>query len=114
MKYQEMSTAELRSILAEINGELTRRANGSIPIWDGRNGQVGVAPSGGALLEVEWAVKDQSYQDWYPSEDAALAALHILAASHGRVPVNGQVDLTARGCHASYAVVRVTEQGEQR
>lgn len=60
-------------------------------------------------MGVYWAVSDQSVERWYPTEEAARAALQSLALSEGRVAREDgmYVDLTAYNYHTSYARVEV-------
>lgn len=78
-----------------------------ITIWTGRDGDIAQAPPYGAILRVDWAVRQSSYEDWYPTIETAKAALAALAAEYHRLPSdNGMyVDLTADGCIESYARV---------
>jgi hypothetical protein len=66
-------------------------------------------PSGGAVLEVRWAVDDQSYDEWFSTVEAANASLEAIAAAHGRRVDRStrgySVDLTASGCIPSSARV---------
>lgn len=88
------------------NGQLAEFAGVPLVI-EQRGEHLNDIPAGGALLEVSWAVANQSYTEWYPSVEAAKAALLKLARSEGRAPAEDgmYVDLTASGCHSSSAWV---------
>jgi len=99
----------IRSQITELEGQLSTLAGEGLPIWSGRDGGIYFQdmPTGGATLTVEWAVSDHSYEDWYPTTEAAKAALLELARANFRaVNENGfEADLTAPGCHDSRAYV---------
>jgi hypothetical protein len=109
-RLSSMSLDGLSALEAEIAGERARRAGTGIEIRNGRDGDVADAPDGGAVLRVRWAVEEQSTDTWYPSSEAAEAALIALARAHGRVPSRNSdgrfaVDLTCNGCCTSNAWV---------
>lgn len=96
---------EIRSACTAALAQIAQRDGEPLTLWTGRDGQIHPKPATGAILGVYWAVSDQSYETWYPSVGAAQAELHALALHHGRVPREDglYVDLTAPGCHTSYA-----------
>jgi hypothetical protein len=98
---------DVRSEITKLESELAALAGEPLLIWDGRNGDVRDCPPGGARLYVSWAINDRSYEEWYPTTEAAKAALLKLAHANGRVPDDQgmHVDLTAPGCHSSSARV---------
>ena len=64
------------------------------------------------MLYVEMAVEDASYVEWYPSVDAAKAALAMVAGD-SRVERGGAyVDLTVAGCSRSEAWVETRPAAE--
>ena len=102
-----LSLDNIRRAVADGYGAIAKAANTSYEVWNGREGAVADVPSYGATLMVNWAVHDQSCEEWYPTEKAAMAALHAVAASHGRTVVGRTVNLTSHNCHESIARVRV-------
>lgn len=103
MNLQPLTLAELDTLESDISAERARRAGHPLNITSRDIDRP--CPSYGWLLDVTWAVSDLSYVDWYPTEDAARAALHQLAA--GTACVEGDtVDLTSPGCHYSGASIR--------
>lgn len=99
--------ASIRSKIAALEGELAAIEGKPLRLYDGHYGQVHDTPQGGAILHVQWAISDQSYEDWYPTTEAAKAALLRLARDCGTAPdaTGFHVDLTAPGCHQSSAWV---------
>jgi hypothetical protein len=102
-----LSLEELAQLETDIDAERHRRRGTPLRVWD-RDGERPY-PSGGAILHVQWAVADHSYSDWYPTLEAANAALEIIAAGHERLVERRDrgyyVDLTLSGCHGSSAWV---------
>lgn len=98
---------EIRSEIANLKGELAALAGEGLEVWNGLDGGVADTPEGGATLTVEWAISDRSYMAWYPTTEAAKAALLKVAADNHCVPSDDgfYVDLTAQGCHSSKAYV---------
>jgi hypothetical protein len=104
----KLTLDELSELEASIAGERSRRSGEPLEIWNGREGQIATRPPGGFILKCSWAIEDQSYADWYPTEEAAIAALEALAKSERRVVTRREgywpsVDLTAPGCYPSRA-----------
>jgi hypothetical protein len=102
-----MSVAELGELDALIVAARARRAGEPIEIYS-RCVQHASPPAGGYCLHVRWAISDQSYVDWYPTLEAATAAIEALAKREGRVVDKREgywpsVDLTCPGCHPSRA-----------
>ena len=97
----------LRGEIARLRGKIAALAGEGLPVWEATTGDIRDLPPGGATLSVEFAVEDQSYEDWYPNTRAAKAALFELARQHGRVPTTDglNVDLTEPGCKPSRAYV---------
>lgn len=100
------TTEEIRAQLATLEGQLYVLSGKGLEIYRGPD-KIRDIPPGGALLDVSWAVSDQSYQEWYPTTEAAKAALLALARKEGCTPSdNGlYVDLTSPGCQPSSAWV---------
>lgn len=98
---------EIRSEIANLKGELAALAGEGLEVWNGLDGGVADTPEGGATLTVEWAISDRSYTAWYPTTEAAKAALLKVAADNHCVPSDDgfYVGLTAQGCHSSKAYV---------
>jgi hypothetical protein len=97
---------ELRMLRVAIDGELARRAGTGLVVTEGGR-YVADVPPGGAMLHVSWCTSDGPDETWFPSVDAARAALVRLAdESHRAVSVVGlSVDLTPQGCVESSACV---------
>jgi hypothetical protein len=95
-----------KALETDIDAE-RQRSVGPLRIWDREVDRP--CPSGGAILHVRWAVGGYSYDEWYPTIQAANAALEILAAKNGRQVdrsnLGYSVDLTLSGCHSSSAWV---------
>jgi hypothetical protein len=103
----KLTLDELSTLEASIAGERSRRSGEPLEIYS-RCVQHASPPAGGYCLHVRWAVEDQSYVDWYPTLEAATAAIEALAKSEGRVVDYREgylpsVDLTVPGCHPSSA-----------
>lgn len=115
-------TAEqIREQISALEAELVTLSGEPLLIWTGRDGDVADCPEWGATLTVLWAVEDHSYCEWYPTTEAAKAALLRVARSNGTTPSEGgfSVDLTVPGCHSSRAYVtrlgnRPEEQRSER
>jgi hypothetical protein len=106
----QLSLDELTKLEASIAGERARRAGEPLEIYS-RGVQHASPPAGGFCLHVRWAISDQSYVDWYPTLEAATAAIESLAKSEGRVVDHRDghfpsVDLTVPGCISSDAWVQ--------
>ena len=57
---------------------------GGQPVYTGRDGWWCAAlPTSGAILHVNFAVRDASYKIWFSTHDLARAALEALAANYG-------------------------------
>jgi hypothetical protein len=101
---KSLSLDGLKALQANINGELAARAGRGLLVWNAEGYRV-QAPNGGAVLHVSYALSSASYDEWYPTEAAAMAALYKLA---GDKPVTGRfVNLTKQGCSESSAWVEV-------
>lgn len=101
-----LSVDGLRRLQAAIKGRITEMSEDSLVIWTGDDGDVADCPKGGVILRQRWAAGGRHDMDeWYPSLQAAKAALLDLAKANGRTPSpNGcYVDLTREGCHSSGA-----------
>jgi hypothetical protein len=100
-----MSATKLKQLSAEIKGELVRRSGEGLLVED-RGGEWRCdTPAGGALLVVDWAVHERSYKKWYPSLEAAEAALISLIGDTPLQDGKLYADLTAPGCNTSAAWV---------
>jgi len=101
-----MSLDELARLEVEIAAERARRSGDPVLLCD-EGVDVRLRPQGGAVLAMRYATWRGETLWWYATTEAAMSRLHAIAAVHGRV-VNGRgVDLTAPGCHDSWAEVRV-------
>ena len=78
-----MTTEALTQLAADVRGEMSRRAGKPLLAWRGSNCDAGESyhiPAGGALLCDRPAIGgDRSSDYWYPSLDAANAALRLSA-----------------------------------
>jgi hypothetical protein len=101
----------IRAEIAALRGELAELSGEPIETWNGIADYIADPPPGGAFLDFriagDWVNSQYSYQKWYPSVEAAKAALLKLAQREGRVPDRDgfHVDLTAPGCQTSQAWV---------
>lgn len=79
-----------------------------ITVWRASTGWVYDEPTVGWYLVYSPALEDRGWEDAFPTHDAAIAALHGMAAEHGRT-VSGRegdfLDLTHPGCAHSCAFV---------
>lgn len=98
---------EIRAEIANLKGELASLSGTGLEIWNGRDGGVNECPDGGAVLSEVWALDEHSKDIWYPTAEAAKAALALLAEEHHSA-VDGSgfnLDLTAYDSHDSRAYV---------
>lgn len=106
----ETANVELcRLALVEIDARLAQLA-GEPLVLESCGYEYGDPPVGGATLSVDWAVTNKSYVEWYPTAEAARAALLALAREYGCRPREDgwYVDLTALNCdHSSAHVTRL-------
>ncbi len=101
----------LRALLARIEGRLAELA-GKPLVLRCEYGPEHDRPPGGAVLCTSWATYRHGHdRDWYPTADAARAALLALARREGRAPEphGWSVDLTSPGCCESSAWIDVEE-----
>ncbi len=97
----------IRAQLAALEGELARLSDEPILIWSSWHGDCADIPPGGALLTVSWAGPAESTTRWYPSLEAAKAALLLIARAEETAPDESglNVDLTRHGCGSSRAYI---------
>lgn len=75
---------EIRAEVARLEGELSRLSGEPLVIWDER-GRLTDLPEGGATIQ--WSPPaGTGFLKWYPTTDAARAALLAFAREHGCVP----------------------------
>lgn len=115
-----VSGEEGMKIIAAVRAAMAKTSGEGLQVWNGRDGRLMTTPTTGAVLSVQFAMHDRSYELWFASREAAVAALAGFAAQHERLmdvwdePNHAgriaYVDLTAPGCHSSYASVYVHVQ----
>ena len=103
-----MTTEALTQLAADVRGEMSRRAGEPLLAWRGSNCDAGESyhiPAGGALLCDRPAIGgDRSRDYWYPSLDAANAALRLSAGDSTvvvREDGTTECDYTASNCSES-------------
>jgi hypothetical protein len=98
---------DIRANIAALEGELATLAGKPLQIWNREVGDLHDQPPGGATLTCEWANSQYDSAEWFPTTEAAKAALLQLARQKGCVPDEDgfRVDLTHPGCHGSSAYV---------
>ena len=103
-----LSSDELNRLESAIHARRAVLAGTGLTIWTQQDGTVEDCPDYGAVLSCRWAHSDQDDDVWYPTVEAALAALDAIARGHGRLRAPGDVfvDLTSPGCHSSEAWVQ--------
>lgn len=107
------TVTEIRAEITRLEGELSRLSGQPIRIWDGEQGYYADVPPGGALLDIETGNASQAVQWWYPSLEAAKAALLVYARrfnSQGGISENGllaEIDYP----HVAYITRRDTTKG---
>jgi hypothetical protein len=100
-----LSLEELGRLDAAIAGELAARADRSLTIRTSDGEYVQSPPAGGALLHIYFCTDPTASIDWYPSVNAARAALAALGKARHRAVDGDYLDLTVAGCHPSYAKI---------
>lgn len=102
MDLSKYTVPQLTQLQTQIRAELVRRAAGAICLGDNER-----VPRGGAILKDRPAIGgDRNTDTWYPTIEAANAAL---AAMAGNLKVNDRgngammLDYTVRGCQDSLA-----------
>lgn len=108
MDLTKMSTDELNDLQAALKGELARRSGKPVLIAQGEEEYE--CPPGGAILFDRPAIGgDRNRDEWYPTLDAANAALLEMAAGRlvtRRADGGLYLDYTVNGCRESRAWVR--------
>lgn len=85
----------IRAEITRLEGELSRLSGKPIRIWDGEHGYHMAIPTGGALLDIETGSNRDAVQWWYPTLEAAKAALFLYAREQG-----AQGGVSENGLHA--------------
>lgn len=105
MNLENITIEQLSELETAIDAERARRAGSGLAIRTDAGEEVRDPPPGGALLTMYFCTDRSESIDWYPTVDAAMAALSRLARAHGRKVDGHFVDLTVPGCYQSYARV---------
>lgn len=98
-----MSVQELSQLQVDIQAQMVVRAGRGFVFEDADLDLP--CPSGGAVLVEDWCTDRRPSRTWYDSIEAAMAALALIAAEHGRQIEDSAVDLTVQGCLPSSAYV---------
>jgi hypothetical protein len=105
MNLSALSLEELTQLDAAIAGELSVRSGTSLTIRTSDGEYVQSPPAGGAFLHIYFCTDQSESIDWYPSVDAARAALVRLGKAHHRACEGDYLNLSTAGCYPSWAQI---------